>query len=138
MLLTNSQMHAYMDTLQTLMDNKGILGYAILKNYNTFKDACKEYLQIYQNALVAYGDKTTEETAAGTQEYMSISPASEHIEEFVAEMEPVSNVMQDVQIYTVGYSKAMDVLSASEMQSISFMLEDDLMTINNVSETEKE
>ena len=88
--------------------------------------------------MVAYGDKTTEETAAGTQEYMSISPASEHIEEFVAEMEPVSNVMQDVQIYTVGYSKAMDVLSASEMQSISFMLEDDVRTVDNVCETETE
>ena len=134
MLLANSQMHAYMDILQTLMDNKGILGYAILKNYNTFEEACKEYLQMYQKALATYGDKTTD----GAQECWSISPDSENIEAFVAEMSPISSVMQDVPVYTIGYSKAMEVLTAAEMQSISFMLDDDMdgTNIDNVQETE--
>lgn len=121
MLLTNTKMHEYIDSLSQCLDCTGILGYAIARNYRKLQEEAADYLQMYNNAIMKFGEETT--LPDGSKTY-TLNIQSEQYAKFIAEIEPLSTVEHNVAIMCVPYKEAINKLSAKQILSLDFMLRD--------------
>ena len=125
MIFTNTKMHELINTMQELMFCKGMLGYAIMRNYRLLSEACQDYLKVYEKALVEYGDVRTTDNADESVETYTIDTTSKNFEQFAKEIEPLAYLPVEVNIITIPYTDAMEQLTAAQMLTIEWMLTED-------------
>ena len=109
--ISNTEMHRRLDQLAQLGNCNSLLGYAIVRNIRHLSEACKEYLQAYQQALSKY-DITNMEGA--------------NAEQFATELEEYAFIEHTVVISQVSMLDACKQLTAEQMLNLSWMLKDSL------------
>ena len=122
MKISNTQMHLYLDTLNEMSFCTGKLGYAIVRNTRLLREQCQDYLKMYEQALVQYGEVVRTETQTGYVEGYSMSPDSPNLNAFVETVQPLAEIEHEVDLYTLPYEDAMNQLTAAQMLQLDFML----------------
>lgn len=125
MKVSNTVMHMHLGQLEKVIQCKGLLGYAIARNYRKIQEAVQDYLNVYSAALEQFGDTVEVETPNGMTQTLSIQPDSPNFEAFMQEIEPIAHIELDVDILQVPYSAAMDQLTAEQMLQLEWMLKED-------------
>lgn len=124
MKLKNYQMSNLMDSLQPILDHKGILGYAAARNFRKLRDATVEFTQYKEQLFREYGTAEVDENGNPTGRY-SIDVTNPAIVEPMKELDRYADIEHEVEIFTIPVSEVIDELTGNEMLALEFMLEED-------------
>lgn len=123
-ILTNSQMHQYLISLNEMLSYKGILGYAIARNVRVLQNGCQEYIDIFSKCVTKYGVQEKDEDGNFTGR-IKIEESSGNVAKLNKELAPYAEIKHSVELFMIPFSEAYEQLSAAELLQIDFMLFDD-------------
>ena len=116
--LTNIKMMEMVHYLQPILSYRDKAGYVAARNYRILTDSLTEYIAFRDGLIKKYGEPNQEN---GTT---SISVKSPNFAAFCEELEPFNNMAHEVELMTMKYKDAINVLTGEEILSIDWMLED--------------
>lgn len=121
--MTNSEIMMCLELLKKLGDVRGKFGWYIYRNIKILSEACEEAVKIRNEAVKKYGIQNENGT-------YSLDPACEGWADYVAEMEPVMQIEQDVKLKKISREEfealAEDAgLSVSELAVIDEIIVED-------------
>lgn len=127
MLLSNTEMHRSIDTLAKYTSCTGILGYGIMRNSRLLREACTEYINIYNHFIQEYGEAVQH----GNSTMYKLSTTSPNVQSFLDAIQPYAKIQHDVDIFKVQMSEAIKQLNADGLSDLEFMLVDDVYGANS-------
>lgn len=123
-VLTNSQMHQYLISLNEMLSYKGVLGYAIARNVRALQNSCREYIDIFSKCVAKYGVQEKDEEGNFTGR-IKIEESSGNVAKLNKELSVYADIKHSVELFTIPFSEAYERLSAAELLQIDFMLFDE-------------
>ena len=122
--MSNAEIKKHIMELQALLPQRNVIGYLAAYNTRVLSNAISEFAMFEQEAISKYGEKDLDESGNPTGA-MSIKIGSEKYNEFIKEMTPYLNIVQEVQIAKADYQDVIGILSGEEILSVEWMLKDD-------------
>lgn len=121
--LTNFQMAAYKKSLEAFMNENGVFGYAVARNYRKFNNETLEHEHLKVDLLNQYGQERVDQNGNSTSE-LYIDESSPYYKKVVDELNISGNIAHKVIIYKVSGSDIPQRLSARDILTIDWMIED--------------
>ncbi len=120
---SNIEMKEKITSLEPLLSQCNIIGYAAARNARALMDASTVYSEFERNAIIEYGTPDTDDAGKpiGTS---SISPESDNYDEFLKAITPLREIQHEVPIMIINFEIVIGVLSGREILEIDWMLED--------------
>ncbi len=115
----NYEMDAMLISLKPLLSHRGKLGYAAARNARILSNALVEYYNFRNELIKKYGEKIKDDNGSET---MGININSPNFDIFTKEMEEYMYIEHNVDLMTVSYTDAMEVLTGEEMLNLDWML----------------
>ena len=121
--MTNQEIMMRLDLVRQLGNVRGKLGWYVYRNIKVLAAACAEAVKIRDDAVIKYGTKDGENV-------YSINPESKRWQEYVAEVEPVMKIEQNVKLEKISREEfdvlAKDTdLSATELTILDELIVED-------------
>lgn len=121
--LTNGEMDTMLISLEPLMERKGLVGYAVARNYRALRSACQEYLEFKRNLIRKYG-KPVESDGEPTGEVF-IPAGTAEIDSAITELAEFAPLEHEVTICLIPIEDVIDELTAKELITLEWMFEED-------------
>lgn len=118
--MTNQDIMMRLELLKQLGSVRGKLGWYIYRNTKILADACAEAVKLRNDAVVKYGTKDGEDT-------YSINRSSEKWQEYIAEVEPVLKIEQEVKMLKLGREEFEHLAEASGLSAAELTIIDELI-----------
>lgn len=103
--------------LEKHLERRDKIGYAAARNTRILANAALEYLKRKEELIRELGEKSDDGSIA-------ITNGSDALNEFLDRIEEWANIEHDVELYTIPFSEAINVLSGSEILEIDWMFEE--------------
>lgn len=123
MKLKNYQMDNMMLALQPLLEQKGMLGYVVSRNYRKLRDAVLEYTIRKQKLIQEYGKSELDEDGNPTGGY-TIDVTDKAVQDALEELNQYADIEHDVEIMKIPVEDVIDELTGNDILALEFMLED--------------
>lgn len=121
MKLTNFEMFSMIETLNSHLDKKDLVGYAAARNTRILNTECAEFIKRRDELIGEYGEPYVDENGRETGQTF-ISPQSQNFDEFAKELEKYGFIEHDVELYQIPETDVIGVLSGNEILSLDWML----------------
>ena len=119
--LKNAQMVAMLNQLQPILSHRDKIGYIAARNYRILSECLTEY-EAFRNSLIEkYGEETKDDRG---RPIIGVKVDSPNFKLFCDELAPFNEMEHEVEIMTARYEETIGCLSAEEVLSIDWMLED--------------
>ena len=114
--MTNAQMWESIQTLSSINNETGKLGYACARNLRKLMDACKEYMEIRDKLMMEYG------TSEGNGKFTF---TAEKAQQFTEAIKEYALIEHDVDVYQVSEDVfCSGTLTNKEMYALEWMVEE--------------
>lgn len=123
MSYTNLEMEMMLKSLEPVLEQRNMVGYAAARNSRMLQDELVEYFTRKNDLIMEHGTPEVDEEGNETGQ-ISISPISENFGKFIEEIDKYAQIEHDPQLMKIKYEDAIGILSGSEMLALEWMLED--------------
>lgn len=114
--LSNSEMETMLMALDRSLDHKGVIGYAIARNYRTLADCCQDFLAMKQRVVNRYGSTKDDPNK------VFVSFEDPEAKQAVDELTECAAITHDVTVCKVPMQDAAELCTAREIISLAWML----------------
>ena len=122
--MTNQEIMIRLELLRKLGDVRGKFGWYIYKNTKILSDACAEAVKMRNEAVMEYGVKNADGT-------YSIDPACDRWSEYLAEVEPVMQIEQDVKLLKMKRDEFDKIAEGSDLSATELSIIDEIIVEGN-------
>lgn len=119
--LKNSEMFLMQSQLEPLLSQRGKLGYAVARNYRILSTSLTEYSRVRNELIKKYGEEVRDEN--GTPQ-IRLPITSPNFQKFCDDLAPINEIEHEVELMMVASENVIDSLTAAEILSIDWMIED--------------
>lgn len=123
MLLSNSDMDIYINSLNAFLDRSDIIGYAAARNVRILSASLSEYYSKRDELIKKYGELELDKDGNHTGRYF-LTPDSSNFKTYIQDITPFSIIKHEVTIFKIPYSEVIGKLTGSEILEIDWMLDD--------------
>lgn len=118
--MTNREIIMQLELLKKLSDVRGKFGWYIYRNYRILSEACAEALKLRDEAIVKYGVKNENGT-------FSIDPSNDGWTEYLAEIEPVLQIRQEVKLCRISREEFDALAENADLSAMGLMTLDEII-----------
>lgn len=122
-VMTNAEMQQHLVSLEPLLQSKGLLGYAVARNYRNIRNSCLEYLERFQKSVAEYGEPVLDENGDQTGS-VRIDIKSGAAAKFKQSLASFAEIKHEVPICCLPYDEVLSELTGADMLALEFMLVD--------------
>jgi hypothetical protein len=120
---TNIEMENMLDSLEPLMEQRNMVGYAAARNARILSTELTEYHKIRDEIIIRLGERDTDANGNPNGQ-VSIKFDSPEFSQFAEELEQYAVIEHDPDLFTIKYSEAIGNLTGTELLAADWMFED--------------